>query len=361
MPAYKDNSGKWYCSFHYSTSTGENKRKLKRGFTLKREAEEWERKFIENISFQPIMPFSKYVDLYLKEIAPQVRLNSLRSKKYKLKQILPTFEGFPLCEITSQQVRKWHNSLIENGFSEKYIKNLHKELSAIFNHAIRFHGLKENPCKKAGIPKVPNQEPVKMRFWTLEEYKAVISHVSDLKAFTAISLLYWTGIRKGELYALKWQSVDFNKKTISITHSFQRIQGEDILTATKTYQSREISIPSLVTNQMKRYKRKCYDTSPDNYVFPYDNEFIQQGIKEGTEKANRERMEKNLPPIDRIHVHGLRHSHASYLINHGVNIVLISKRLGHEKVSTTLDTYSHFFPKSEEAMIAMMNRDIKNE
>lgn len=367
MPAYKDNSGKWYCKFYYSDGTGKRRAKLKRGFTLRREAEAWERAFLEQKQFQPNMPFREFFALYRAEIDPQIRLNSRIAKDYKSKRILPYFGDMGISDITPADVRKWHNELIEQGFSKKYIVNLHRELSAVFNHAIRFYGLKENPARIATLPKVPGYVPQKMRYLTLSEFQRVIEYVDDMRARVAISLLYWSGMRKGELYALTWGKVDFRLKEITVDRSRQRIGRNDILTATKTYEARTLRMPEQVMDDLKEYKNTCYSSSDDDYLFPFDNQFIPNAIRDATEKANEaiedENREKgtHVPPITRIHVHGLRHSHASYLISIGVNIVLVSKRLGHEKVSTTLDTYSHFFPKDERDMLSTMNNDAKRD
>ena len=367
MPAFKDKSGKWYCKFYYSDGTGKRKAKLKRGFTLRREAEAWERAFLEQKQFQPNMPFHDFYTLYRAETYPQIRLNSRRSKDYRAKRILPYFGDMGISDITPTDVRKWHNELIEQGFSKKYIVNLHRDLSAVFNHAMRFYGLKENPAKTTGLPKVPGHVPKTMRYLSLSEFHRVIECVDDMKAHVAISLLYWSGVRKGELYALTWGKVDFRSQEITVDRSLQHIGGKDIVTATKTYEARTLKMPKRVMDDLKEYKNACYTARDMDFLFHYDAVFIQNAIRDATEKANvmieEENLEKgtHVPPITRIHVHGLRHSHASYLISIGVNIVLVSKRLGHEKVSTTLDTYSHFFPKDEKDMLNTMNTDAKRE
>lgn len=367
MPAYKDNSGKWYCKFYYSDGTGKRKAKLKRGFTLRREAEAWERAFLEQKQFQPNMPFRDFYTLYRAETDPQIRLNTGISKNYRAKRILPYFGDMGISDITPADIRKWHNGLIEKNYSKKYIISLHRELSATFNHAMRFYGLKENPVKTAGAPKVPGRVPKKMRYLTLSEFQRVIACVDNMKARVAISLLYWSGMRKGELYALTWGKVDFRSQEITVDRSLQHIGYKDIVTATKTYEARTLKMPEQVMDDLKEYKNACYSSSDEDYLFPYNRYFIPDAIRDATIKANAAIEEENrdkgthVPPITRVHVHGLRHSHASYLISIGVNVVLVSKRLGHEKVSTTLDTYSHFFPKDERDMLSTMNNDAKRD
>ncbi|NMA00805.1 MAG: site-specific integrase [Clostridiaceae bacterium] len=347
MPAYKDEKrGTWYCKFYYTDYEGKSRQKCKRGFTLKREAEAWEREFLQNICYQPDMTFSAFYDLYLKDVTPRLRAHTLQRKGYYAKNhLLPSFGEMKLNEISALDVRQWQNELIERDFALKYIQNLHRELSAIFNHAVRFYKLNQNPCRLAGQPMKADEKKPPIRFWTLEEYSKVIDCIDDIKAKTAVSLLYWSGMRKGELLALRWSRIDFGGATVSINESYQRLRGKAVVTPTKTGESRVIRLPDVCMNQLKEYHQCIYDPASNDFVFPWEKRFIELGIREGCKESG----------VKRIHVHGLRHSHASLLISLGVNVVLISKRLGHAKVSTTLDTYSHFFPDDEETVIDQLD------
>jgi integrase len=350
MPAYKDEKrGTWYCKFYYTDYEGNRRQKYKRGFALKREAEAWEREFLQNVSYQPDMPFSAFYDLYLKDVKPRLRSHTLQTKAYRVKNhIMPFFGDLKLNEIDALTIRQWQNSLLDHDLSSVSIKNLHHELSAIFNHAVRFYNLKQNPCRLAGQPMKTDEQKQPIRFWTLDEYSRVIDCIDDIKARTAVSVLYWSGMRKGELLALKWSRIDFRGATVDIRESYQRLRGKAVITPTKTGESRIIRLPEVCIRQLKEYRQCIYDPSPEDFVFPWEKRFIEMGIRQGCKEAE----------VKRIHVHGLRHSHASLLISLGVNIVLISKRLGHAKVSTTLDTYSHFFPDDEKTVIDQLDNVI---
>lgn len=364
MPAYKDPaSGKWYCKFYYQDYEGNNKQKKKMGFELKREALEWERDFLLSQQAQPDMSFSSFLEIYKKDTYPQLRQKTIITKDYRFKRILSHFNDIPINEITPKDIKRWQNDLIADGLSSRYINEIQNEFSTVLNHALKFYKLNENPIHKVGRAKVPDETPTEMRFWTLKEYSHVISHIDDIKAKTAIILLYWTGIRKGELLALTLEKINLDKKEIKIDRSLQRIKGKDIITATKTYECRTLKLPDSTLNLLKEYINSLYKISPTDRLFDWEKRFIENGIKKGTELANKEIDEHNaenkdkIHNIERIHVHGLRHSHASYLINHNINIVLISKRLGHKNTSITLDTYSHFYPTSEDNMLSIMNEE----
>ena len=347
MPSYKDTKANtWYCKFYYQDYEGNRKQKWKGGFLLKREADAWEREFLRTKNFQPDMLFSTFLELYDSDTSPRVREHTLQTRRYNVKNhILPFFADMPLNGIDAKTIVSWQNKLIKKGLAQKTLTNIHKCLSAIFNHAVRFYGLKNNPCKVAGSPRLTDQISKPMRFWTLEEYRSVIQHIDDIKAKTAIMLLYYSGMRKGELLALTWDKLDLEECTVTIDTSYQRLNGQPVITATKTGIARTIMLPEQVIEQLKTYKAACYRPEDSDFVFHWEKRFIEQGIKIGSEVSG----------VKRIHVHGLRHSHASLLIQMGVNIVLISKRLGHEKVSTTLDTYSHFFPTEEKSVIERLN------
>ena len=350
MPAYKDEKrGTWYCKFYYTDYEGKSRQKYKRGFALKREAEAWEREFLQNVSYQPDMPFSAFYDLYLKDVSPRLRAHTLQTKSYRVKNhILPFFGDLKLNEIDALTIRQWQNDRLKHIESLTYLKNLQKDLSAIFNHALRFYNLKQNPCRLAGQPMKADEKTQPIRFWTLDEYSRVIDCIDDIKARTAVNLLYWSGMRKGELLALKWSRIDFKGATVDICESYQRLRGKAVITPTKTGESRIIRLPDVCMQQLIEYRQCIYDPFPDDFVFPWEKRFIELGISHGCKAAG----------VKRIHVHGLRHSHASLLISLGVNIVLISKRLGHAKVSTTLDTYSHFFPDDEKTVIDQLDNVI---
>lgn len=347
MPAYKHpTSGKWYVKFYYTDYEGNTKQKKKMGFTLKREAEAFERDFLLNISYQPNMSFKAFYELYNKDTEPRIRQHTKQHRRYQYKnRIAPFFDVMPLNSITAQTVIKWQNELIAEELKPSYLSTLHRRLSAIFNHAVKFYNLKENPCHKAGS--IGSLQPHdKMEFYTLEEFNSLISCVSDLKAKTAINLLYWSGIRKGELLALTWSDIDFNSSSLRINKSYQRLNGEPVITEPKTKKSiRTFTLPKQAIEQLEAYKACCYTNEPLESVFEWEKCFIEKGLQEGCK----------LSGVKRIRVHDLRHSHASLLIEKGFSPLLIAERLGHEKVETTLNTYSHLYPSKEGEMIEHLN------
>lgn len=347
MPAYKNKTaGTWYVKFYYTAYDGEKRQKKKAGFALKREAEAYEREFLQLRAFQPDMPFKAFYDVFKRDTEPKLRPGTIQTRFYLAKNhILPYFGEMPLSSIDARTVTVWHNSIIEQGFSPTHQHKLHKHLSSVFNHAVRLYGLSVNPCRQAGA--IGSMKPAnEMVFWTLEEYQQVIANVDDIKARTAISLLYWSGMRKGELLALRWEDIDFTDNRITIDESYQRINGKQVVGKTKTGVKRIIKMTQATMDDLAAYRKRIYDPAPRDFIFFWEKRFIEEGMRKARLAAG----------VKHIRVHDLRHSHASLLINHGVNIMLISKRLGHEKVSITLDTYSHLFPDKELELLDVMER-----
>ena len=209
MPVYKNkDNGTWYVMTQYTDWKGERKPKCKRGFATKREAQDWEQKFQQQNSGDLDMPFSAFVEIYCREQQPRLKESTWQTKENIIQQkILPYFKDRKINEITTKDVRAWQNEMLayrneENKpYSSSYLKTLHNQLSAIFNYAVRFYDLRSNPASKAG--NMGSEERKEMLFWTKEEYQKFSEVMMDKPlSYYAFQMLYWTGIREGELLAL---------------------------------------------------------------------------------------------------------------------------------------------------------------
>lgn len=250
-----------------------------------------------------------------------------------------------MCNITAQQIITWQNKLInykdDNGkpYSPVYLKTIHNQLSAIFNHAVRYYNLKENPCQKAGsMGKKKNRE---MLFWTKEEYLKFADAMMDKPmSYYAFEMLYWTGIREGELLALTSADFDFEKRTVTINKSFQHLNGRDIITSPKTEKSnRTIQLPKFLCDEMQDYLKMLYDVGLEDRVFPITKSYLHREMDRGAKEAG----------VKRIRIHDIRHSHVSLLIDMGFSATAIADRVGHESIDITYN-YAHLFPSKQAEM-----------
>lgn len=205
MAAFKNkDNGTWYVQFRYTDWKGERQQKLKRGFATKREALEWEREFLMEKQADVNMTFESFVALYEKDIKPKLKLNTWLTKESIIKKkILPYFANRKLSEITAKDIIRWQNEIRElrdchgKPLSKTYLKTVHNQLSAIFNHAARFYGLNINPARQAG--NMGTEERKEMLFWTREEYTRFFEAMMDKPlSFYAFEVLYWCGVREGD-------------------------------------------------------------------------------------------------------------------------------------------------------------------
>lgn len=150
----------------------------------------------------------------------------------------------------------------------------------------------------------------------------------------AFMLLYWTGMRIGELLALTYEDIDLEKRIISISKSYQRLDGKDVITPPKTPKSnRKITIPPFLAEELKEYCSHLYGIMPNERMFRFTKSYMEHEIVRGIKETG----------VKRIRIHDLRHSHISLLIDMGFSAVAIADRVGHESIDITYQ-YAHLFP-----------------
>ena len=345
MPVYKDpNTGKFYCKFYYMDYTGKKKQKKKMGFKLQREAKEYERSFLERMQGTPEMTFQALYDIYIEDMSHRLRENSIDGKKNVFKnRILPYFKDKPVNAITPADIRAWQNQQIDLGYSDAYLDRIQNMLTTILNYAVTYYNLPANPCTKAGHM---GKRTRSMNFWTLDQYNAFIGQITDITAYTALQILFYSGMRFGELLALTLADVDFTANTISITKSLQhRAKEGDLVTPPKTDNGiRVISMPAAIMQQLKAYTEKLYALEPDERIFSFTKSLIRGNMQRGAAAA----------AIPFIRIHDLRHSHVSLLIHMGFTPLLIAERIG-DTVQMVNSTYGHLYPNKHAEVAIKLN------
>ena len=347
MAVYKEEkTGTWRVIYRYTDWTGEKKQTQKCGFQTKREAQAWEREQLNKARADLDMTFKSFVEQYTADMQTRIKENTWATKEHIIRsKLLPYFGKLKMSNITAQQIITWQNELMnykdENGkaLSPVYLKTINNQLSAIFNHAVKFYNLKENPCRKAGsMGKKKNRE---MLFWTKEEYKKFAFEMMDKPvSFYAFEMLYWCGIREGELLALTAADFDFEKETVKINKSYQRLHGEDVITTPKTKKSnRTIKMPHFLCEEMQEYLGMLYGLKKKDRIFTVTKSYLHHEMDRGAEGAG----------VKRIRIHDLRHSHISLLIDMGFSAVAIADRVGHESIDITYQ-YAHLFPSKQTEM-----------
>lgn len=352
MSVYKNaDSGTWYAMCWFTDWKGERKQKCKRGFATKKEAQAWEREFLMQKQANVTMSFESFVSLYEKDVKPKLKLNTWLTKESIIqKKILPYFRKRKLSEITAKDVIDWQNEIRcltdskGKPYSTTYLKTVHNQLSALFNHAIKYYGLQSNPAAKAG--NMGSEERKEMLFWTKAEYLKFADAMMDKPiSYYAFEMLYWCGIREGELLALSASDFDFTNSTVTISKSYQRLKGQDVITTPKTKKSnRVIKMPQFLCEEMQDYIKMFYGAEADDRIFPISKHYLHSEMDRGCKQAG----------VKRIKIHDLRHSHISLLIDMGFSALAIADRVGHESIDITY-RYAHLFPTRQTEMAEKLN------
>ena len=231
-------------------------------------------------------------------------------------------------------------------YSKTYLKTIHNQISAILNYAVKHYDLKSNPAAQAG--NIGSEADVRMKFWTLDEYKKFIeTQMYDPIHYHCFQVLYWAGVRVGEALALLQSDFDLENRTLSITKTYQVVYGKGIITQPKTPKSvRTIILPEFFCDEMRDYFSLIPPDRKDERIFiGATKSSLGRHLKAGADKVG----------VKKIRVHDLRHSHVSLLINLGYSAVAIADRMGHESIHITYK-YAHLFPDTQQEMVDKLNQ-----
>ncbi|MFI3215026.1 MAG: site-specific integrase [Eubacteriales bacterium] len=256
IPAYKDKQmGTWYAKFYSKNWKGENKQIKKRGFATKKAALDYERNYKLRQEGALDISFEEFFKIYTEDKKNRLKRNTWISKEYIVrKKILPYFGNLKMKEIM---------------------------------------------------------------FWTREEYQLFSKAIMDKDvSYYAFEMLYWTGVRIGELMALTMEDFDFQKQTVRINKSYQRIEGEDVITSPKTPKSvRTINIPKFLVEEMKEYFAMLYKYKKDDRIFQISKSFLHHEMDRGSKSSG----------VKRIRIHGLRHAYVKLLLKYFATFLRFSQ------------------------------------
>ena len=195
--------------------------------------------------------------------------------------------------------------------------------------------------------KVGSKKPTtEMSFWTADEFEAFIEALANKpESYHAFMLLYWTGIREGELLALRPMDFDFERGLLMVRRSYSRIKGKDVIGTPKTRKSRrDVLMPDFLRDEMEDYLSTLPDLELEDRIFAMTKHKLAAEMKRGCASTG----------IKRIRIHDIRHSHVSLLINLGFSANAIADRMGHESAEIT-ENYSHMFPSTQRSLVDALN------
>lgn len=348
MAVYQDKAtGKYYFSCCYKDWQGERRRKKKCGFKFARDAKAAERDFLNQQHGASCMSFKALYELYIADCRARLKESTVISKDSLFQHsILPFFQRFDnIGSITPAHVRQWQNELLTK-YKPTSCRRIHSQLSAIFNFAVKYYGLARNvACIAGGIGK---RKADSASYWTIEEFDKAIEQVQALQDKAALTVLFYSGLRVGELLALTMADYDGSANTITVTKTLSRTATGYAVAPPKTPKSkRTVTIPCKASAVLNAYIATLYEPQKQDTIFIGLN---------GNHLAYVMKLAAVGADVKKIRVHDLRHSHASLLINNGANIKAVSERLGHDDIKTTLNTYGHLYKNQDNALAAMLDK-----
>ena len=269
-------------------------------------------------------------------------------------------------EINKQKLLKGENKG-EEGISLRTKRNAYKTLMSLLNFAVDMGYISQNPLKTVKNFKDVNRGYIKkeMQVYTEEQFKDFIkvaeNHcqtIQDWNYYVFFCILFFMGLRKGECYGLTWGDIEGDIMHIrrSVSQKVKDEDGNDYVDTPKTYNSiRDILIPELLVTILNDHKKRQQDATRE--LFSEDFKVCGHGyraIRDSTVDSRNQQFaeEAHLP---HIRIHDFRHSHATFLINNGVNFIAVSRRLGHANITETLNTYSHLYKTTEQEALAILN------
>lgn len=343
MASYEKRSNGWTVRFRIIINGSETQKRLS-GFATKKEAERGYMNYMQEVkpSKKSVFDFAALCESWLANKKPNVR----ESTFYEIcgiveNHISPFFQDKKVNQIKPIDIADWQSK--NSNFSYKYIKKLRTYLNCIFDFGEKFYDL-PNPAHKVDMPRNINPTKTSINVITASQFNELSSHIDNETFRLFFSMLFYTGMRKGECLALTWADVDLENNKLSINKSLTRKgQARYSVTAPKNASSiREISIPNKITRELAKIKPYYYLT---DFVFsvygrPLAERSLDRAFNSAAAKCG----------LGHIRIHDLRHSFVSCAISAGVPVVSISKHIGHSSVRQTLDTYTHLMKSDNDKM-----------
>ena len=364
MAVYKDphptKDGRcWYFKIGYKDVFENNKQFRSKRFMTKKEAQDAERTFLITSTDKVEDNNMTFLDLYKDfrahndEIMKDTTIYGYENKE----KFIECFYNIKVKNFNIMHYEQWKKDINKLNISTRYKNDIYKFLRSILNFGIKWHGFNfSNVYNKMSNFNNPRERRKEMDYYTYEDFKRFISNEDNLKFKCAFEILYYCGLRKGELKGLTWKDIYFDKKVLSVNKQITQLYNRKgfEFSDTKTRDSRRIVPMTKVLmkdlKELYEYNKKTYHGFNDSFFVVSDN----RPIADSTLYLRRSHL-ADKANLKRIRIHDFRHSCASLLINNGANVTLVAKYLGHTKIEETLNTYSHMFSTALDNVVSIID------
>lgn len=333
-------------------------------FKKKTDAQSWKRKMQSQVEqgfdyFGSRIPLGDYLNQWLD--AAKAGLREKTADQYNRliqNHIIPHIGDIPLTDLRLSRIERFYGTLISMGLGPRTVRIVHSVLHRAFEKAVMYSLLTSNPAHGATLPKYQHAE---MQIWDEFQVIQFLSAASESRYKALYHLAVKTGMRQGELFGLKWSDLQWHNGTLLVQRQVQKIprQGWKFLTPKTKAGSRAIKLGD-ATLQILRLHRESQEAEKALMGERWKEHGLIFTSKVGTPgdpsnlrfDFNRIIAEAGLP---KIRFHDLRHTAASLMLNHGVPVIVASKRLGHSQPSTTLDVYGHLYHEMQNDAARIMD------
>ncbi|WP_019240555.1 MULTISPECIES: site-specific integrase [Bacillus] len=332
-------------------TTGKRRQIYRGGFPTKKTAELAKAEFMTKVKNEGFFtPINEIMETFIHRWLYTVYKHEVQSTTFERAEstvknhILPAFAQSKVNDIKTFDVQQFLSNKAKDGLSPATVKVIKNTLSKAFQTAIDWELTRKNPTERVKCPSIEKKEK---ETWNPDEVKKFLNACDELRWKVAFSLAIHTGMRRGEILALKWDTINFEEQTIKIVESlaYTKEQGLYFKSPKTTNSIREVVIPASLVSLLKELqheqKKMKLRMGP---AFHHYNLVVSTADGKPIHPRNLARTFTQLinkAGVKRISLHGLRHTNATILMKQGVNPKIVSERLGHANVGITLDIYSH--------------------
>lgn len=369
MPIYKTDKG-YRVQVNYTDSFGNKKvivKQNKNTQTLK-QAKQVEAEILLKVKsgsgLDDNITLDELFEYHLKSAVNDTKKSSVATKiKRYENHVKPYFGHRKINSLTVIDFQNWKNDLLATGLSIAHLQGIYACLHALLNYAVKYDFLVKNHLSKLGNFKNPNATIKEYNVWDVadfekfaEEVKKTCIEYEENKNedyllqwgyYVMYNILFYCGCRKGEVYPLTWNDIDFDNRILKIRRNliYKIEKGTFLITTPKTKNSiRDIPLPQRLIDVLNEHRMRYND------VYGFTEEFyVCGGVAPLTDTKLADLCKEcaKRAGVKQVTIHGLRHSHASVLLKNKVNVLAVSKRLGHSSVRETMETYAHLFKETE--------------